>query len=216
MFAASEVINPLHVVLEYFKFAGRVIALALVHKMQVGIVFGRAFFLQLAGINVSLEDIKDADPYLYNSCKHILEMDPSVVDQDVLGLTFMWEFEEFGSKKVVELLPGGKEISVNSINRNRYIDLIIEHQFVMSIAQQVSEFSQGFLDIVGNEENMNLFFKSLEHEDLDGMLGGSESEISVDDWKAHTHYNGYKETDLQIDWFWKVCASSLFLFLATQ
>ncbi|GJV32258.1 E3 ubiquitin protein ligase UPL5-like protein [Tanacetum coccineum] len=47
----------------------RVIALALMRKMQVGIVFARAFFLQLAEIDVSLEDIKDADSYLYGSCK---------------------------------------------------------------------------------------------------------------------------------------------------
>nr|GFA71774.1 E3 ubiquitin-protein ligase UPL5-like [Tanacetum cinerariifolium] len=96
--------------LKYFNFAGRVIALALMRKMQVGIVFARAFFLQLAGIDVSLEDIKDADPYLYSSCKQILDMDPCVIDQDVLGLTFIWEVGELGSKKVVELLPRGKNI----------------------------------------------------------------------------------------------------------
>nr|GFA48332.1 E3 ubiquitin-protein ligase UPL5-like [Tanacetum cinerariifolium] len=114
-------VNPLH--LEYYRFASRMIALALMHNTQVGIVFGRAFFLQLAGINVSLEDIKDVDPYLYSSCKQILEMDPCVVDQDVLGLTFTWEVEELGVKKVVELYPEGNNISVNSINRKKYSDL---------------------------------------------------------------------------------------------
>ncbi|PWA68060.1 ubiquitin protein ligase 5 [Artemisia annua] len=199
---ASKVNWPLDP--EYYRFAGRLIALALMHKIQVGIVFGRAFFLQLAGINVSLEDIKDADPYLYSSCKQILKMDPYVVDQDVLGLTFAWEFEEFGVRKVVELLPNGKHIVVNSKNRKEYINLIIAHQFVTSIAEQVSQFSQGFVDIVGNEENMKLCFEILELEYLDGMLRGSESDISVDDWKAHTGYKGYKETDPQIDWFWKI------------
>nr|GEY02013.1 E3 ubiquitin-protein ligase UPL5 [Tanacetum cinerariifolium] len=47
------------------------------------------------------------------------------------------------------------------------------------------------------------FMLSLELEDLDEMLYGSESEISIDDWKAHTEYNGYKETDREIHWFWK-------------
>nr|GEZ63414.1 E3 ubiquitin-protein ligase UPL5-like [Tanacetum cinerariifolium] len=104
----------------FFPNPGRVIALALMHNTQVGIVFGRAFFLQMDRINVYLEDIKDADSYLYSSY------------------------------------------------------------------------------IVGNEKNMKLFLKSLELEDLDGMLYGSESEISVDDCKAHTEYNGYKETDHEI------------------
>ncbi|PWA63419.1 HECT-like protein [Artemisia annua] len=172
--------------------------------MQVGVVFSRAFFLQLAGIDVSLEDIKDADPYLYNSCKQILEMDPCVVDQDVLGLTFTWGFEEFGCKKVVELLPDGKEISVNSKNRKEYINLLIRHQFVTSISQQKTQFSQGFDDIVTNEENRKLCFEILELEYLDGMLRGSESDISVDDWKAHTQYKGYLENDPQIYWFWRI------------
>nr|GEY80674.1 hypothetical protein [Tanacetum cinerariifolium] len=56
-------------------------------------------------------------------CKQILEMDPCVVDQDVLGLTFTWEVEELGVKKVVELCPEGNNISVNSINRKKYSDL---------------------------------------------------------------------------------------------
>nr|GEX43467.1 E3 ubiquitin-protein ligase UPL5-like [Tanacetum cinerariifolium] len=75
-------------------------------KMQVGVVFGRAFFLQLAGINVSLEDIKDADTYLYSSCKQILDMDHCVIDQDVLDLTIIWEVEEL--VLVQNMLPGAR------------------------------------------------------------------------------------------------------------
>lgn len=208
-FAASKV-DPMH--LKYFKFAGRVIALSMMHKMQVGIVFDRAFFLQLGGIKVCLEDIKDADPCLYSSCKQILDMDPCAVDEDVLVLTFVLEVEELGSMKVFELLPDGKHISVNSRNRKEYIDLIIKHRFVTSIEQQVTEFARGFAEIVTTEEIQKLCFKSLLLGDLDGILHGSESPISVDDWKAHTEYNGYKETDRQISWFWKVCISVFPLF----
>ncbi|KAK9935900.1 hypothetical protein M0R45_012773 [Rubus argutus] len=164
---ASKV-DPLH--LEYFTFAGRVIALALMHKVQVGIVFDRIFFQQLAGTLPSLEDIRDADPYLYSSCKQILEMDPDFIDSDALGLTFVREVEELGSRRTVELRTGGKNIVVTSKNREEY----------------------------------TFFFRSLELEDLDWMLHGSESAISVEDWKAHTEYNGYKETDHQIIWFWKI------------
>ncbi|KAI3952605.1 hypothetical protein MKW92_035032 [Papaver armeniacum] len=89
------------------------IALALMHKVQVGITFDRVFFLQLAGGVISLEDIRDADPAMYKSCKTILEMDADSVDSDALGLTFAREFEEFGSRRVVELCPGGDSIFVN-------------------------------------------------------------------------------------------------------
>ncbi|KAJ1376357.1 Tetratricopeptide-like helical domain superfamily [Sesbania bispinosa] len=65
-----------------------IIALALMNKVQVGIVFYRVFFMQLAGNCITLEDIQDADPYLYSSGKLILEMDSNFIDSDALGLTF--------------------------------------------------------------------------------------------------------------------------------
>ncbi|CAI9279953.1 unnamed protein product [Lactuca saligna] len=198
---ASKV-DPLH--LEYFNFAGRIIALALMHKIQVGIAFDRSFFSQLSGNTICLEDIKDADPYLYSSCKQILDMDPTTVDEDALGLTFVREIEELGSRKVVELFADGKNIVVNSRNRKEYVDLLIEHRFVTSVSEQVSYFAKGFTDIAGEEKIRKLFFKSLECEDLDGMLYGSESIISVEDWKKHTEYYGYKETDPQISWLWEI------------
>jgi hypothetical protein len=35
------------------------------------------------------EDTQDADPFLFSSCKKILEMDPDSLDKDVPGLTFV-------------------------------------------------------------------------------------------------------------------------------
>ncbi|KAI3456542.1 hypothetical protein Pfo_013205 [Paulownia fortunei] len=198
---ASKV-DPLH--LEYFSFSGKVIALALMHKVQVGIVFDRVFFSQLAGHTITLEDIRDADPYLYSSCKQILDMDSEAIDQDALGLTFVHEIEELGTRKVVELCPGGRSMVVNSKNRRQYVDSLIQHRFVIAIAEQVAHFAQGFADIMSCRRLQRSFFQCLDPEDLDLMLHGSESAISVDDWKAHTEYHGFKETDAQISWFWKI------------
>ncbi|KAL1537264.1 HECT-type E3 ubiquitin transferase [Salvia divinorum] len=198
---ASKV-DPMH--LEYFRFSGKVIALALMHKVQVGIVFDRLFFLQLGGRTITLEDIRDADPLLYNGCKQILEMDPELVDQDVLGLTFVHEVEELGTRKTVDLCTDGENVAVNSENRRKYVDSLIHHRFVIAIADQVDQFAKGFEDIMGCYRLQKSFFKYLEPEDLDWMLHGSESGISVDDWKAHTEYHGFNETDDQISWFWKI------------
>lgn len=195
-------VDPLH--LEYFRFSGRVIALALMHKIQVGIVFDRVFFSQLAGNSVSLEDVKDADPFLYKSCKQILEMDAELVDQDVLGLTFVREIEELGLRKVVELCANGQNISVNSKNRKEYVDLLIRHCFVTSIAEQVAHFANGFADIISNLRIQKSFFQNLDLEDLDWILHGSETSVSVEDWKRHTDYYGFIESEPQISWFWKI------------
>ncbi|KAG6392383.1 hypothetical protein SASPL_146600 [Salvia splendens] len=167
-------VDPLH--LEYFRFSGKMIALALMHKIQVGIVFDRLFFLQLAGRMITLEDIKDADPLLYNSCKQILEMDPELVDQDALGLTFVHEVEELGTRKTIDLCTNGKSIVVNSKNRRQYVDSLIQHLFVISVADQ---------------KIWTLCYTAVKVQ-------------SLYDWKAHTKYHGFKETDDQISWFWKI------------
>ncbi|GMI72686.1 ubiquitin protein ligase 5 [Hibiscus trionum] len=195
-------VDPLH--LEYFRFSGRVIALALMHKVQVGVVFDLVFFRQLAGLPISLEDIREADPCLYSSCKKILEMDAEFIDSDVLGLTFVREVEELGSRRLVELCEDGKNIAVNSQNRQEYVNLLIRDRFVTSISEQVDHFSQGFGHILSNSRLQKFFFQSLELEDLDWMLYGSESPICVEDWKAQTEYNGYTENDPQITWFWEI------------
>ncbi|KAG7557569.1 Ubiquitin domain [Arabidopsis suecica] len=199
---ASKV-DPLHP--DFFEFTGRVIALALMHKVQVGVLFDRVFFLQLAGLKISLEDIKDTDRIMYNSCKQILEMDPVFFDSNAgLGLTFVLETEELGKRDTIELCPGGKFKAVNSENRKQYVDLLIERRFATPIFEQVKQFSRGFTDMLSDSVQPRSFFKRLCLEDLDGMLRGGENPISIDDWKAHTEYNGFKETDRQIDWFWKI------------
>ncbi|VVB07753.1 unnamed protein product [Arabis nemorensis] len=199
---ASKV-DPLHP--GFFEFTGRVIALALMHKVQVGVLFDRPFFLQLAGLQISLEDIKETDRIMYNSCKEILEMDPVSFDSSGgLGLTFVMETEELGKRDTIELTDKGNDIAVNSENRKEYVDLLIKQRFARSISKQVSQFSRGFTDMLSAGVPLKSFFNRLYLEDLDGMLRGGENQISIDDWKAHTEYNGFKETDRQIDWFWKI------------
>ncbi|KAG2584881.1 hypothetical protein PVAP13_6KG352006 [Panicum virgatum] len=188
----TSVVDPLH--LEYFMFAGRMIALALMHRIHVGVFFDRTLFLRLTGRSLILDDIADTDPSLHKSCKQILEMDPSLVDSNVLGLTFVREVEVLGSRTTRELIPGGKDVAVTSQNRQSYISLLIQDRFINSTRLQLSHFIIGF----------SSFFDRGKLWDFDRMLGGgSDDTIDVKEWRAYTDYRGYKEKDRQIKWFWK-------------
>ncbi|KAI3836912.1 hypothetical protein MKW98_005245 [Papaver atlanticum] len=189
--------------LDYFTFCGRMVALALTYEVQVGITFDRAFFKQLSGEVISLEDVCQADPFLYNSCRNILDMDADFVDSDAMALTFVKENEEFGTTKTVELCHNGNSIAVNSNNREEYIKLILHHSYVKPISEKVAYFARGFGEILC-EQNLQSIFRYLELKDLDLMLCGSDQALSVREWKAHTDYSGYEESDEQICWFWKV------------
>ncbi|KAI3918049.1 hypothetical protein MKW92_027440 [Papaver armeniacum] len=189
--------------LNLFGFCGRVIALAVMHKVQVGIALDRVLFLQLAEEELSLEDIRSADPVMYRSWKKILEMDADFVDSDAMGLTFVREIEEFGSRKTVELCPGGNNIVVNSKNREQYVHLLVQHLFVKSISAKVAYFARGFADILCKQRLAKTFFQAIDLKGLDCALLGDDTPLLLKDWKAHTTYEGYRETDELICWFWK-------------
>ncbi|KAL5205418.1 hypothetical protein ABZP36_033627 [Zizania latifolia] len=199
----TSVVDPLH--LKYLRFSGRIIGLALMHRVQVGITLDRTVFLHLAGRSITLEDISVADPITYASCKRILEMDAAVVDG--LELTFSRDVHELGSRSTIELCSGGKDVHVNISNREHYIDLLIKNTFIDSISVQLTHFARGFSDILVDPELQKAFFESLDLEDFDRMLGGSNNTINLEDWKVHTQYNGYKEKDRHIVWFWKAVES---------
>ncbi|KAF0931846.1 hypothetical protein E2562_005809 [Oryza meyeriana var. granulata] len=189
----------------FFLNGRRIIGLALMHRVQVGITLDHTLFLHLAGRSIKLEDISAADPVLYKSCKKILEMDAAVVDG--LELTFSRDVHELGSRRTIELCSGGKDLRVNIRNREHYIDLLIKNTFVDSISVQLTSFARGFSDILVDPELQKVFFEFLDLEDLDRMLGGSSNTINLEDWKLHTQYNGYKERDRHIIWFWKAVES---------
>ncbi|WMV41889.1 hypothetical protein MTR67_035274 [Solanum verrucosum] len=72
------------------------IALDLMYKVQIRVVFERTCFSELERKDISLEDIRDAVQPLYKSCKEILEIDLNVVDEDNLGLWFFRDIESMG------------------------------------------------------------------------------------------------------------------------
>ncbi|KAG5631551.1 hypothetical protein H5410_003268 [Solanum commersonii] len=88
--------------------------------------------MQLAGKGVLFEDIRNTNPFLYRSCKDILNMDVEIVDQDVFNFTFLCEVESLGSRREIKLCPKEK-------------DIIAE---ITSIAYQVAYFSKGFSDVI--------------------------------------------------------------------
>ncbi|WMV46159.1 hypothetical protein MTR67_039544 [Solanum verrucosum] len=108
-----------------------------------------------------------------DGCKKILEMDTKMVDEDILGLTFVCEDEQLGSRKVVELCPNGKNTIVNSENRDNYVNLLVKHHFVTSIAHQIVG------SMSAEQRNVLLFFwTSIKSLPVEGF-GGLDSKLHI-------------------------------------
>ncbi|KAF2294004.1 hypothetical protein GH714_006282 [Hevea brasiliensis] len=108
-------LEPLH--FDCFEFSGKVIALALMHEVQVGVAFHRLFLLPLAGEEISVKDLRDANPSLYNNkAKHRFHDDDEILDDFINSMSEQISFFRKGFNSVF-----GK--SIDKLLKYRGIDV---------------------------------------------------------------------------------------------
>lgn len=187
-------INPEH--LNYFKFIGRVVGLAVFHRRFLDAFFIGAFYKMMLDKKVVVEDMEGVDADFYRNLEWMLDNDIT----DILDLTFSVEDDNFGQKQELELKPGGAEIPVTNENKLEYVELVTRWKIETRVQDQFKAFKTGFNELIP-EDLVNVF----DERELELLIGGI-SEIDVDDWKTHTDYRGYSENDEVIQWFWKCIA----------
>ncbi|KAI4256223.1 MAG: hypothetical protein LQ352_002180 [Teloschistes flavicans] len=184
-------INPEH--LNYFKFIGRVVGLAIFHRRFLDAFFIGAFYKMVLRKRVTLADMEGVDHAYHKSLTWML--DNSI--NGVLDYNFSTEDEEFGERRTVELKPGGENIEVNDENKKEYVELITEWRIQKRVEQQFDAFVAGFNELIP-PDLVNVF----DERELELLIGGI-ADIDVADWKKHTDYRGYEETSPVIQNFWK-------------
>ena len=78
--------------------------------------------------------------------------------------------------------------------------LVTSWRIQKRIEEQFNNFAQGFNELIP-QDLINVF----DERELELLIGGI-AEMDVDDWKKHTDYRGYTESDDVVQWFWKVCS----------
>nr|XP_046171611.1 LOW QUALITY PROTEIN: E3 ubiquitin-protein ligase HACE1-like [Oncorhynchus gorbuscha] len=109
---SNSSVNPDH--LNYFRFAGQILGLALYHRQLVNIYFTRSFYKHILGIPVNYQDVSSIDPEYAKNLQWILDNDISDLG---LELTFSVETDVFGAMEEVPLKPGGTSIIVTQDNK---------------------------------------------------------------------------------------------------
>ena len=188
-------INPEH--LNYFKFIGRVVGLAVFHRRFLDAFFIGAFYKMILAKKVVFEDMEGVDAEFHRNLEWMLDNDIT----DVLDLTFSVEDDNFGQKQELDLKPDGRNIAVTNENKLEYVELVTQWKIETRVSEQFKAFRSGFNELIP-EDLVNVF----DERDLELLIGGI-SEIDVDDWKQHTDYRGYSENDAVIQWFWKCIRS---------
>lgn len=200
----SSAANENH--LQYFRFAGRIIGLCLKHSIQTGLLFDPIFFKTLSETAVCWQDLRESDYVAYMSYKRLLEIDAEEFDKsNGYGLVFAVDVtENSGALRSHALIVNGEDVVVTSDNRESYVKLKFQHNCVTLVREQTLSFSEGVDEMLSDGIKSSIFFSSIQLEDLDFMLRGSEQDyICLDQWRAHTSYKGFNEDDDVIKWFWQ-------------
>lgn len=79
--------------------------------------------------------------------------------------------------------------------------LVTEWKIQKRVEQQFNAFISGFNELIP-QDLVNVF----DERELELLIGGI-ADIDVDDWKKHTDYRGYQESDEVIQNFWKIIRS---------
>lgn len=185
-------INPEH--LNYFKFIGRVVGLAIFHRRFLDSFFIGAFYKMMLRKKVTVQDMEGVDEEYHRNLTWTLENDI----EGVVDLTFSVDDDQFGETKTIDLIPDGSNIPVTNENKKQYVELVTEWKIQKRVEEQFNAFITGFNELIP-ADLVNVF----DERELELLIGGI-ADIDVDDWKKHTDYRGYQEGDEVIQNFWKI------------
>ncbi|XP_078681334.1 E3 ubiquitin-protein ligase HACE1-like [Branchiostoma floridae x Branchiostoma belcheri] len=190
---SNSAVNPDH--LNYFRFAGGIMGLALYHRQLLNVYFTRSFYKHILGIPVNYHDVASIDPEYAKNLQWILDHDISDLG---LELTFSVETDVFGAMEEVELKPDGKNIQVTEANKAEYVQLVTELRMTRAIQPQINAFLQGFHAFIPCS-----LVQLFDEYELELMLSGLP-EVDVEDFERNTDYNsGYTADCPVIKWFWE-------------
>ncbi|KAG9018720.1 hypothetical protein FRB90_010334 [Tulasnella sp. 427] len=184
-------VNPEH--LNYFKFIGRVLGLAIFHRRFLDAYFIVSFYKMILRKKINLSDLESVDAELHRGMTWMLENDIT----DIIDETFTTTEDRFGEMVTIDLKPGGADVPVTEENKKDYVDCVIEYRIQKRVKEQFDAFMSGFNELIP-QELINVF----DERELELLIGGM-SEIDVDDWMKFTDYRGYEMNDQVVQWFWK-------------
>ena len=166
----------------------------------------------MLGKNVSVKDMETLDLDYYKSLVWMLENDIT----DIITESFSIEVEDYGDKKIIDLIPNGCNTPVTEENKHEYVRMMVEYRLLTSVQEQMEHFLKGkFSGHFRLAALTNIGFHDIVPADLVAIFNEQELEllisglpdIDVDDWRNNTEYHNYSASSPQIQWFWRAVRS---------
>jgi len=206
---------------------GKIIGLALLHQVCVGLRLERSFCELLLNGNKAwpwqLRDVERLDEDFYkHKVRHILEHSVEGLELDFTDAlddrAADYLAGEAGARDAEtirrdsqrsqrqELKPGGGELPVTDMNKAEYVDLLCHSRLFGAIELTTQAVLDGLYKVVPKEV-MSSFASMATADELTDLVGGLPH-ISVEDWRRNTRYaGGYTEGHQIAIWFWQAVES---------
>ncbi|XP_053343002.1 E3 ubiquitin-protein ligase HECW1 [Clarias gariepinus] len=179
--------------LEWFRFSGRILGLALIHQYLLDAFFTRPFYKALLRLATDLSDLEYLDEEFHQSLQWMKDNDIT----DVLDLNFTVNEEVFGQVTERELKSGGANLQVTEKNKKEYIERMVKWRVERGVVQQTQALVRGFYEVVDSR-----LVSVFDARELELVIAGT-AEIDLNDWRTNTEYRGgYHDGHIVIRWFW--------------
>ena len=183
-----------------YSFLGRVLGKALFENITVQPQFAHfflAFMQSRYDFKNLINDLHTLDGELYRNLMFLKDYEGDV--EADLCLTFAVTDESLGGRHEVDLFPGGSKVSVTNGNKHRYVNAVAKYYLHDRIKRQSRAFFQGMYQVL--QPDLLTIFCAPE---LQVLISGATSGVSVRDLRDHTRYNGYTSLDRNMANFWTV------------
>ncbi|XP_075872198.1 E3 ubiquitin-protein ligase HECW1 isoform X2 [Nelusetta ayraudi] len=179
--------------LEWFRFSGRILGLALIHQYLLDAFFTRPFYKALLRLATDLSDLEYLDEEFHQSLQWMKDNDIT----DILDLTFTVNEEVFGQVTERELKSGGSHLQVTEKNKKDYIERMAKWRVERGVVQQTEALVRGFYEVVDSR-----LVSVFDARELELVIAGTV-EIDLADWRSNTEYRGgYHDGHIVMRWFW--------------
>ncbi|XP_029935117.1 E3 ubiquitin-protein ligase HECW1 [Myripristis murdjan] len=179
--------------LEWFRFSGRILGLALIHQYLLDAFFTRPFYKALLRLPTDLSDLEYLDEEFHQSLQWMKDNDIT----DILDLTFTVNEEVFGQVTERELKSGGSNLQVTEKNKKDYIERMAKWRVERGVVQQTEALVRGFYEVVDSR-----LVSVFDARELELVIAGT-AEIDLNDWRSNTEYRGgYHDGHIVMRWFW--------------
>ncbi|XP_017269590.1 E3 ubiquitin-protein ligase HECW1 isoform X1 [Kryptolebias marmoratus] len=179
--------------LEWFRFSGRILGLALIHQYLLDAFFTRPFYKALLRLATDLSDLEYLDEEFHQSLQWMKDNDIT----DILDLTFTVNEEVFGQVTERELKSGGSHLQVTEKNKKDYIERMAKWRVERGVVQQTEALVRGFYEVVDSR-----LVSVFDARELELVIAGTV-EIDLSDWRSNTEYRGgYHDGHIVMRWFW--------------